>query len=120
MATAACSVRSAWVAGLRARGGVGRVYHPGAGLSAPPPRGNPSRLPHPSHPLRYSFRRNRSAPSSFALSAFASQVIGLPSRYDTTPSSTASVSAPAYSKLHVVAPPFLHACTHSLWWPADF
>src|SRR5262245_12980252 len=76
---------------------------------------------HTSHPFRYSFLISTSASGTpFALSVFASHSSGLPTRYDTTPSSTASVSAPEYAKLHVVDPPVLIASTHSLWWPIDF
>src|SRR5947209_5844141 len=47
------------------------------------------------HPLRYSFLRNPSASGTpFAFNIFASHSSGLPVRYETTPSSTASVSAP--------------------------
>ncbi len=65
-------------------------------------------------PLRYSRRMNASASGQpFAFIVAASHSSFLPARYATLPRWFASVSQPAYSKLHVVGAPVLQAWIHS-------
>src|SRR5438132_165429 len=52
--------------------------------------------------------------------ALLSHSIFFPTREATLPSSTISVSGPAYPKWLPVALPVLHAWIHSAWWPGEF
>ena len=52
--------------------------------------------------------------------ALLSHSIFFPAREATFPSSTISVSGPAYPKWLPVALPVLHAWIHSAWWPSEF
>jgi hypothetical protein len=69
---------------------------------------------------RYSPRKYCSASGALGMRSFsASHWICAAWRYATLPKGTASVTVPAYPKLHVVALPVLQAAIHSWWCPTE-